>query len=288
MDRRQAGHTYQTSFASRPAHINVQQLVWRVQNDSEGNPTVKALQAQLHRWSHAFSKDTISELVWHCALFEPDTKVLKAIVLPDGVWQEAIHGCWTLLQLPYVVAHNMEVTSPSTLLHEVARNAQSQKSREVVNMIVHKNPGTLTFSHQGVYNHLIPANVAIYYGALPEVVVQLAPISVAAIWQTDPTPFEYIQPLANDAAQQRPVAVRRFYQAYHEQLRSLSIKFAEDVEAERIRQEQHQIKLQRQQERQKQRDEHYTLAVKILEKMPEVLSAAAPEDQTPGPAENLG
>lgn len=38
----------------------------------------------------------------------------------------------------------------------------------------------------------------------------------------------------------------------------------------------------------KQRDEHYTLAVKILEKMPEVLSAAAPEDQTPGPAENLG
>ena len=37
-------------------------------------------------------------------------------------------------------------------------------------------------SLQNLYNSLIPAEVAIYHGALPETLLQLAPVSVAAIW----------------------------------------------------------------------------------------------------------
>ena len=68
---------------------------------------------------------------------------VQAIVLPGGVWDEAIHGCWTLLQVSPEFALSCNLTHPSTLLHEVARCAQSQESKEVLNMTVEQNPETL-------------------------------------------------------------------------------------------------------------------------------------------------
>ena len=69
---------------------------------------------------------------------------VQAVVAPGGIWQEKAHGCWTQLQITYAAAASWRITYPSTLLHEVARYAQSQESTEVISMIVAKNPGTLT------------------------------------------------------------------------------------------------------------------------------------------------
>ena len=69
---------------------------------------------------------------------------MQAVVTRGGIWQERMHGCWTQLQIPYVIAASWGIAYPSTLLHEVARYAQSPESREVISMIVEKNPETLT------------------------------------------------------------------------------------------------------------------------------------------------
>ena len=64
--------------------------------------------------------------------------------MPGGIWQERAHGCWTQLQITYAIAASWGLTYPSTLLHEVARFAQSQESREIISMIVVQNPRTVT------------------------------------------------------------------------------------------------------------------------------------------------
>ena len=69
---------------------------------------------------------------------------VQAVVMPGGIWQERAHGCWTQLQITYAAAASWGITYPSTLLHEVARNAQSQESREIISMIVAQSPITVT------------------------------------------------------------------------------------------------------------------------------------------------
>ncbi|KAL3152110.1 hypothetical protein ABBQ32_14159 [Trebouxia sp. C0010 RCD-2024] len=78
MDRGLAGHTYQTRMASRAAfaHIDAKQLLRRVKTESGRSPAVNVLQEQLHRWSQAYSKETIAELVWLCAL-ELEVQILR-------------------------------------------------------------------------------------------------------------------------------------------------------------------------------------------------------------------
>ena len=57
-----------------------------------------------------------------------------------------------------------------------------------------------------------------YFGRSPEIVLQLAPVSIAAIWQTEPTPLQYLSHLANDPALRLPADTTKLFQPYWEQL----------------------------------------------------------------------
>ena len=69
-----------------------------------------------------------------------------------------------------------------------------------------------------VHNCQPPVNVAMYFGRSPEIVLQLAPVSVAAIWQTEPTPLQYLLQMANDPVLQLRDRVTKLFQPYYEQL----------------------------------------------------------------------
>ena len=70
--------------------------------------------------------------------------VLQAIVMPGGIWQEAIHGCWTQLELPMALLHAFGLNSKS-LLHEAIVHAGKENISEVVELIVAKNSSILSF-----------------------------------------------------------------------------------------------------------------------------------------------
>lgn len=72
----------------------------------------------------------------------PVSAYLQAIVLPHGIWQEAVHGCWTQLMISSAVARAWNVNQ-TTLLHEVVSSAQDEHIHEVIDMIIEKNPRTL-------------------------------------------------------------------------------------------------------------------------------------------------
>ncbi len=69
---------------------------------------------------------------------------VQAIVMPGGIWQEAIHGCWTQLELPMALLHAFKLNSKS-LLHEAIVHAGKENMSEVVELIVAKNSSILSF-----------------------------------------------------------------------------------------------------------------------------------------------
>lgn len=64
--------------------------------------------------------------------------------MPGGIWQEAIHGCWTQLELPMALLHAFGLSSKS-LLHEAIVHAGKENMSEVVELIVAKNSSILSF-----------------------------------------------------------------------------------------------------------------------------------------------
>jgi hypothetical protein len=83
-----------------------------------------------------------SSLVW--TYFQKYKCVVQAIVMPGGIWQEAIHGCWTQLELPMALLHAFGLSSKS-LLHEAIVHAGKENMSEVVELIVAKNSSILSF-----------------------------------------------------------------------------------------------------------------------------------------------
>ena len=70
--------------------------------------------------------------------------VVQAIVMPGGIWQEAVHGCWTQLELPMALLHAFGLCSKS-LLHEAIVHAGKENMSEIVELIVAKNSSILSF-----------------------------------------------------------------------------------------------------------------------------------------------
>ncbi len=69
--------------------------------------------------------------------------------MPGGIWQEAIHGCWTQLELPMALLHAFGLRSKS-LLHEAVVHANKENillvsMSETVELIVAKNSSILSF-----------------------------------------------------------------------------------------------------------------------------------------------
>ncbi|DBB16378.1 TPA: hypothetical protein ACH3X3_014672 [Trebouxia sp. C0006] len=240
-----------------------------------GAHNFNTLQQELRRRRNAYGKDHIAELVWRTAVYDTDFRVLKAIVMPGGIWQEAIHGCWTQLELPMALLHAFKLNSKS-LLHEAIVHAGKENMSEVVELIVAKNSSILSF-RDAFFDDMNPSELAITRQVPHSIVLSLSPKTVASLWEMDtpkgdPNPLRCVlQTLKKPGVTWKPVALS-YYQTLRDQLQTRRSEVIEAKEAAKAAQELKKKKKQFQQQKQRQREENLRLAKLVLDNLPEILT----------------
>ncbi|DBA81852.1 TPA: hypothetical protein ACH3X1_007571 [Trebouxia sp. C0004] len=248
-----------------------------------GAHNFNTLQQELRRQRNAYGKDHIAELVWRTAVYDTDFRMLKAIVMPGGIWQVAIHGCWTQLELPMALLHAFGLSSKS-LLHEASVHAGKENMSEVVELIVAKNNSILSF-RDALFDDMNPSELAITRRVPHSIVLSLSPKNVASLWEMDtpkgePNPLRCVlQSLKKPGVTRKPDALS-YYEALRDQLQTRRREVIKAKEAAKAAQDLKKKKKQFQQQKQRQREENLSLAKLVLDNLPEILTCSEWEEKT--------
>ncbi|KAL0040884.1 hypothetical protein WJX79_008605 [Trebouxia sp. C0005] len=240
--------------------------------------SLKSLQQELRNLQYEYDQANIAELIWRCAVYEPDVEMLKALVLPGGIWHEMSHGCWTQLELPACLAHTRGSHS-RLLLHAAVIRCSKESLHEVAALIVNQNRATLVYRDEAFQWN--PVQLAIACRASHAVVNLLAPATEPSLWSVgltqDATPVQFVDEMLRHSSMRQDMQMIRYCQDLHPKLVARSMEVRRAVEAERAQQEAKRQKKQRQQERVRQeareREERIASARSFLEKMPEMLTS---------------